>query len=524
MVDIVLINPRFETSYWGMEHALRLFAKFGKRANMPVSALPLLAALTPAEHKITLIDENVEDIDFALCAKADIVGITGMTVQRFRMTEILKELKERGCFTVIGGPWVSVQEDYFGALANVIFVGEAEETWPQFLADWTERKHAKRYEQAERTDMSKVPPPRYDLLKMNHYVVAPVQFSRGCPFTCEFCDIIVTFGRRPRLKTTPQIIAELETLRRLGGVDAVFIVDDNLIGNKKAIKHILREVIAWQKAHDYPVTFFAEASLDLADDEELLVLMDEANIRSIFVGVETPNEESLRETRKLQNLRGKERSMVEKVHAILAHGIEVWGGMIVGFDHDGSDIFDRQIRFVEQARVIHTSVGMLSAIPKTPLYDRLAGENRLDPADRTPYGTNVIPLGMGRDALREGYLRVLHALYDPKAYFARVDSLFLDGGLSSSAARDAYLRSRPFRRFILYAHAMIYAGFVYFKLQTAVEAADLRHHYRRAFFNVVRRRPDPFVLQAYALKAVMHYHYHTLIATIDADGHLLNMF
>ena len=141
MVDIVLINPRFEMSYWGMEHALHLCAKLGKRANMPVSALPLLAALTPAEHKITLIDENVEDIDFALCAKADIVGVTGMTVQRFRTTEILKELKGRGCFTVVGGPWVSVQEDYFGALADVIFVGEAEETWPQFLADWAERKH-----------------------------------------------------------------------------------------------------------------------------------------------------------------------------------------------------------------------------------------------------------------------------------------------------------------------------------------------------------------------------------------------
>jgi radical SAM superfamily enzyme YgiQ (UPF0313 family) len=177
-------------------------------------------------------------------------------------------------------------------------------------------------------------------------------------------------------------------------------------------------------------------------------LMDEANIRYVFVGVETPNEESLRETSKLQNLRGKERSIVEKVHAIQAHGLEVWSGMIVGFDHDGLDIFDRQIRFVEQARVIHTSVGMLTAIPKTPLYARLAGENRLDPADRTPYGTNVIPLGMGRDALREGYLRVLHALYDPKAYFARVDSLFLEGGLNSSAARDAHLRSRPFSRFI----------------------------------------------------------------------------
>jgi Domain of unknown function (DUF4070) len=232
----------------------------------------------------------------------------------------------------------------------------------------------------------------------------------------------------------------------------------------------------------------------------------------------------LREASKLQNLRGKERSLVEKVHAIQAHGIEVWSGMIVGFDHDGSDIFDRQIRFVEQARVIHTSVGMLSAIPKTPLYERLAGENRLDPADRSQYGTNVIPLGMDRDALRDGYLRVLHALYDPKAYFARVDSLFLEGGLKSSAARDVYLRSRPFRRFILYAQAMLYAGLLFFMLQTGVEAADLRRHYRRAFFNVARRRPGPFVLQAYALKAVLHYHYHTLIETIDADGHLLNMF
>ncbi|MCI0601325.1 MAG: DUF4070 domain-containing protein, partial [Beijerinckiaceae bacterium] len=291
-----------------------------------------------------------------------------------------------------------------------------------------------------------------------------------------------------------------------------------------AVKQILREVIAWQKAHDYPVTFFAEASLDLADDEELMSLMDDANIRYVFVGIETPNEESLRETGKLQNLRGKERSIVEKVHAIQAQGLEVWSGMIVGFDNDGPDIFDRQIRFVEQARVIHTSVGMLSAIPKTPLYQRLAGENRLDPADRTPYGTNVIPLGMGRDDLRDGYLRVLHALYDPEAYFARVDALFLEGGLKTGTARNAHLRGRPLIRLIQYAEALLNVAFVFFKLQTAVEAADLRHHYRRAFFNVVRRRPEPFVLQAYALKAILHYHYHRLITDIDDDGHLLNIF
>jgi radical SAM superfamily enzyme YgiQ (UPF0313 family) len=526
MADIVLINPRFEMSYWGMEHALQLCAKLGKRANMPVSALPLLAALTPAEHKITLIDENVEDIDFALCAKADIVGVTGMTVQRFRTTEILKELKGRGCFTVAGGPWVSVKEDYFGALADVIFVGEAEETWPQFLADWAQGKHASRYEQAERTDMSKVPPPRYDLLKMDRYLIAPVQFSRGCPFTCEFCDIIVTFGRRPRLKTAPQIIAELEAIHRIGGVGGVFIVDDNLIGNKKAVKQILREVITWQKSHDYPVTFFAESSLDLADDEELMSLMDDANIRYVFIGIETPNEESLRETRKLQNLRGSNRSIVEKVHAIQAQGLEVWTGMIVGFDNDGPDIFERQIRFVEEARVIHTSVGMLTAIPKTPLYERLANENRLDTADRTPYGTNVIPLGMDRDTLREGYLRVLHALYEPKAYFARVDAVFLGAGLrlQTGAARHKHLRSRPLSWLIQYAEALVNVGFVFFKLQTAAVSADLRRHYRRVFFNAVRHRPEPFVLQAYALKAILHYHYHKLIEAIDDEGHLLNIF
>src|SRR5215471_1423450 len=249
MADIVLVNPRFNVSYWGLEHALPLL---GKRANLPVACLPLLAALTPPEHTVTLLDENVEPLDYERLARADVVGLTGMSVQRFRMREILTELKRRGVFTVVGGPWVSVREDYFGALADVIFVGEAEETWPQFLADWAGQKHASRYEQAERTDMSKVPPPRYDLLKMNRYLIAPVQFSRGCPFTCEFCDIIVTFGRRPRLKTIPQIIAELEAIRRIGGVGGVFIVDDNLIGNKKAVKLILREVIAWQEAHDYP--------------------------------------------------------------------------------------------------------------------------------------------------------------------------------------------------------------------------------------------------------------------------------
>src|SRR5262249_51838752 len=179
MADIVLVNPRFEVSYWGMEHAMPIF---GKQANMPVACLPLLAALTPAEHTVTLVDENVEALDFDRLARADVVGLTGMSVQRQRMREILTELKERGVFTVVGGPWVTVQEDYFGDLADVVFVGEAEETWPQFLLDWEAGRPRRRYEQAQKTDMTKLPTPRFDLLKMRRYVFGSVQFSRGCPF------------------------------------------------------------------------------------------------------------------------------------------------------------------------------------------------------------------------------------------------------------------------------------------------------------------------------------------------------
>src|SRR5262245_48559327 len=422
MAEIVLINPRFELSYWGLERALPLL---GKRANLPVASLPLLAALTPAGHTVTLLDENVEPIDFDRVARADVVGVTGMSVQRFRMREILDELKSRGAFTAVGGPWVTVQEDYFGDLADVIFVGEAEETWPQFLREWAGGRHRPRYEQAEKTDMTTVPVPRFDLLKMRHYAFGSVQFSRGCPFQCEFCDIIVTFGRRPRLKTSAQFLAEVEALRAQG-MRIVFIVDDNLIGNKKAAKALLRDLGAWQRARGNPLVFFTEASLDLADAPELLRLMADAPIVSVFIGIESPNEESLRETKKFQNVRAGG-TIVEKVHRVQEAGLDVWCGMIVGFDHAGPSIFRAQREFIRQARIAHAMVGMLAAIPKTPLYARLAAEGRLDPDDEPAHGTNVVPLQMGREELREGYVRLLDEVYEPGAYFDRVEELWLRG-------------------------------------------------------------------------------------------------
>ncbi|WP_262270012.1 B12-binding domain-containing radical SAM protein [Microvirga yunnanensis] len=516
MADIVLINPKFEASFWGLEYALDLL---GVKANLPVAALPLLAALTPAEHRIELIDENVEPIDYGRCARADIVGVTGMSVQRFRMREIIAELKRRGCFVVVGGPWVTVQEDYFDPEADAIFVGEAEMTWPQFLSDWSAGRPTRRYEQLQRTDVTQLPVPRHDLLNMSDYAFGSVQFSRGCPFTCEFCDIIVTFGRKPRLKTSRQIIAELDSLWRRHRVTKVFIVDDNLIGNKKETKAILRDLLAWQQQNSFPLLFFTQASIDLADDPELLALMSAVNIRIVFVGVETPNEASLRETKKLQNLRAGG-SLVEKIHRIQAAGLEVWSGQIIGFDHDGLDIFDRQVAFLQEARIITSMVGMLSAIPKTPLHTRLAREGRLDEADRPVNGTNVIPLQLDRDQLSQGYLRVMQTIYAPEAYFERVKQLYLQGPLGT-------LEHWPERSWLdalrQNGTALMQAAFIVLRLETRVRDRALRRVYRTMIGEALRRH-SPLLLHILAMKCAMHYHAIRLVRDMAASRMPVNTF
>jgi radical SAM superfamily enzyme YgiQ (UPF0313 family) len=505
MADIVLINPGFEPSFWGLEYALPLL---GKRANLPVACLPLLAALTPPGHSVTLIDENVEAIDFERCARADIVGVTGMSVQRGRMREILAELKRRGAFVVVGGPWATVKEEEFSSLADVVFVGEAEETWPRFLREWELGLHQTRYEQAEKTDMSTVPTPRFDLLKMRHYAFGSVQFSRGCPFQCEFCDIIVTFGRKPRIKTSPQIKAELEALLAQG-LRMAFIVDDNLIGNKKEIKKVLRDLIAWQERNGYPMTFFTEASIDLADDAELLRLMDEANIVSVFVGVESPNEASLRETKKLQNVRAGG-SLVEKVQRIQDAGLEVSCGLILGFDHDDATIFDAQLRFIAEARVITVMLGMLSAIPKTPLHDRLAAEGRLDLSDEPEFGTNVIPLRLDREQLRDGYVRVLNTIYEPAAYFNRMEDLYIKNRLTFSRAAERHWRRHPWRLLKAKGLFLVQALGLLARLTWHVPVPSLRREYLRRVWRLARVRREPSVLWIYVVKTAMHYHAHTM--------------
>jgi radical SAM superfamily enzyme YgiQ (UPF0313 family) len=517
VADIVLISPRFEPSFWGSDYALPFL---DGKAMLPVMALPLLAALTPSGHTVTLIDENVATIDWERCARADIVGVTGMNVQRRRMREILVELKRRDVFTVLGGPWITVQPDDFTGLADVTFIGEAEETWPQFLTEWSEGRHRASYEQADKTDMATVPKPRLDLLPMRRYVYGTLQVSRGCPFTCEFCDIIVVFGRRPRLKTSAQVIAELDNLVA-AGKDGAFVVDDNLIGNKKAIKPILRDIIAWQKRHGYPLNLTTEASIDLAEDDEMIELMVEANFESVFIGIESPNEDALRETKKIQNLTDRSGTVLDKVHRIQAAGIEVWCGMIVGFDSDDPTVFEVQRNFIGESRIALAMVNILNALPRTPLFDRLDKAGRLkNSGEAENFGVitaNFIPAQISRSALCDGYLDLMRDLYSPEAYFGRLDALFLDGKLMPNGGRRRYLRRHPWAWLKRAAWSMVEILHIFVQLMRLVPDAGLRREYRRRLWNVVKRRPRLTTLRAYCVKCALHYHYDRLITQMRVN-------
>jgi radical SAM superfamily enzyme YgiQ (UPF0313 family) len=518
MADIVIINPRFDTSFWGMEHCVGLF---GKRANLPVACLALLAALVADHHTVTLIDENVEDIDFDRLGRADLVCLTGMCIQGRRMSEILKEVRSHGVMTVVGGPLATVEEETLDGLADVVFVGEADETWPQFLCDWEQGCHKSRYEQPEKTDLARLPLPRIDLLKTDRYMFGSMQISRGCPFTCEFCDIIVTFGRRPRLKTSQQVLAELESFRR-AGLNIIFVVDDNLIGNKKAIKPILCDIIQWQEERAYPLTLFTEASIDLAEDDELMQLMGHANFQSVFIGIESPNEDSLIETKKLQNVRPKAGTLLERVRRIHGHGLDVLCGMIVGFDHDDASTFKAISSFIDDACIANALIGQLHAIPTTPLYDRLKQEGRLnDEADSNLYGTNVVPLSLSRSELRDGFIDVMKETYSADAYFGRLDSLFIDQGFDVVLYRLPYWRRHRLTRASQLLGAYIKALAISLRLLRQVEDPALRSRYRKQLAHAVRALwRNPHMLFVYAMKTALHYHYAELTWSLApvADG------
>lgn len=517
MARIVLINPEFKTSYWNFDHSLRIF---GRAAVTPTSALPLLAALTPEEHEVILMDEAVEALDFRIIDSADIVGMTGMIVQRERMRTLARELKSRGVFLVVGGPWITVQENDLDGLADVVFIGEADLTWPQFLKDWVKGGFQKRYEQAQRTDMKSLPPQRIDLLKINRYLQGSVQMSRGCPFLCEFCDIIVTFGRVPRVKSPEQVIEELEAWYR-AGIMAVFLVDDNVIGNRKALVPILEAIAEWQLTRRYLVSLHTEASINLAEDDELLALFVRANIRTVFIGIETPSVESLKETRKTQNIERTSREMADRtdaskeetfllrqVHKIQSYGIKVTCGLIVGFDADGPEIFEAQRQFVQQSAVTQAMVGLLSAIPKTPLYERLGRENRLDLNDPPAYGTNVLPLKMTRAELAGGYLDLLEDIYLPDHYFERLNALYVERRFYQHAEAVRVPNIPRLIRLKYLGMSMIFTIALFARLFRHAEVDGMRWIYLRHLVRYARQKPYPMRYFDYVVEMACHYHFY----------------
>ena len=417
-MNILLVYPEFPDTFWSFKHALKFIHK---KATLPPLGLLTVAGMLPEEWPKRLIDVNVRGLKQEDLAWADCVFISGMVVQRDSARQIIARCKEQGLKVVAGGPLFTSEYEDFKDVDHFV-LNEAELTLPPFLAD-LETGCAKRvYKTSEFCDIRKTPAPLWELLDVKRYASMGIQFSRGCPFNCEFCNVTALFGHRPRIKTAEQIIAELDGLYSLGWRRQVFFVDDNFVGNKRYLRsQLLPALIEWRKDKK-GLPFSTESSVNLADDETLMQMMVEAGFDAVFVGIETPDEKSLAECNKRQN---KNRDLVEDVKRMQRTGLEVQGGFIVGFDSDTASIFQRQIDFIQQSGIVTAMVGLLQALPGTRLYERLKREGRLlghvsgDNVDGT---TNIIP-NMDFDALYEGYMNIMRYIYSPQHYYQRVKTL-----------------------------------------------------------------------------------------------------
>jgi len=417
---IYLIQPKFPPSYWGMDYLLKI-TPYG--AVLPPLGLLTLAALTPRDFRVELCDENAgEKINYD--TDAQIIGITGYIIQMQHVYEIADRFRALGKTVVLGGPLANLLPEVCRPHCDVLFEGEAEYTWPRFLKEYVEGTAGNHYVEHEKIHLPDSPPPRLKLLK-KRYAQGVVQCTRGCPFTCEFCDIIVMYGRKMRLKPVEQVMKEVKAWHSRG-MTQVFFADDNFIGNRAYAKELLRAIIAWNSRQRHPLSFHTQASVDMARDDELLGLLREANFHGVFIGIESPRKSSLAETKKLQNERI---DLVEALHKIQSYNLFISAGMIVGFDKDDPSIFDEQYEFLQKAQIPIVMLSVLLAVPKTPLWKRLEEAGRLlnppDGADLSHFvgtagGTNFRPMGMTQEELREGQGALYRRLYSPEAFAARL--------------------------------------------------------------------------------------------------------
>jgi len=445
-LKILLVYPQYPDTFWSFRHALKFTPK--KALNTPLGILTI-AAMLPTDWEKKAVDMNTTRLSDKDIEWADYVFVSAMIVQQKSTREVINRCKKLDKRVVAGGPLFTTAYKEFGFEdVDHIVLNEAEITLPLFLEDLKKGCPKHIYQAEQKADITKTPVPLFSLLDLKKYVSVTIQYSRGCPFDCEFCDIIVLDGHKPRTKTRDQILAELKAIYDLGYRGSVFIVDDNFIGNKRKLKEdVLPAIVQWMKEQEYPFTFLTEASINLADDEELMQLMSDAGFNDVFVGIETPNEESLIECNKFTN---RNRDLVASVKKLQNHGFQVMGGFIVGFDSDPISIFKSQINFIQNSVIVTAMVGMLMAPPETRLWHRLKKENRLLPrgtGDNTDGTTNFIPK-MNLNVLVDGYKQILHAIYSPKQYYERIHTFLKEFRPSKKVAHRVKFEASQLRALI----------------------------------------------------------------------------
>ncbi|MFO8050702.1 MAG: DUF4070 domain-containing protein [Thermoplasmatota archaeon] len=414
---ILMVYPSYPDTFWSFKYAMKFIHR---KASFPPLGLLTVASIMPDKYELRLVDMNIKKLKDEDIEWSDMVFISAMEVQKESVKEVVSRCRTMGKKIVAGGPLFTTQPEEIQGIDHLV-LDEAETTLPAFLNDMDSNDLKRIYSSKQRPDVKKVPVPSWDLMDHDDYATMLVQYSRGCPYNCEFCDIPFLNGRVPRTKEPKQMIRELQSLYDMGWRKSVFFVDDNFIGNRKEVKRMLPELIKWQKEHGYPFTFLTEASMDLSDDDELMELMVEANFNKVFLGIETPDPEGLKECKKFQNIK---RDMVESVRTIQEKGMEVMGGFILGFDSDTNSIFQSQIDFIQNSGIVTAMVGLLNAIPETPLWERLSREGRIrgESSGSNTDGTINFVTKMDRNELLKGYKEVISTIYSPKEYYRRIDT------------------------------------------------------------------------------------------------------
>ena len=414
-MNILLIYPEFPDTFWSFKHALKLAHK---RASSPPLGLLTVAALLPPEWEKRLLDLNVTRLTAKDLSWAEAVFVSAMLVQKESARQVISLCRQAGVRVIAGGPLFTSEFEQFPEVDHFV-LNEGELTLPPFLSDWQRGEASRVYRTSTFADIRRSPTPLWELADMRRYAAMSLQYSRGCPFQCEFCNVTALFGHQPRTKSTPQVLAELDGLYDRGWRGSIFFVDDNFIGNKKRLKtDLLPALIAWQKKKG-GLSFYTEASINLADDAQLMEMMVKAGFDTVFIGIETSDEACLAESGKVQNQR---RNLIADIKRLQRAGLQVQGGFIVGFDGDTPDTFQRQIDFIQNSGIVTAMVGLLQALPGTRLYDRMKREDRLladSTGDNVGISTNIIP-AMKLETLQEGYKKIIRTIYSPERYYQRL--------------------------------------------------------------------------------------------------------